>query len=233
LSYDDNRKVSAIPLDALLPSLSFALTHDGPRHVLDLNRLLLNTSNATTTAVCIQKSSSIVHNGASVFAPIETESTAQRYRLHGTMVLPVYNMQQAPIVFGTMVLRALGEMLVDGEAKQAAFPHPDQVRKPATAGVPVCQLPPECIGQQELSPRLNACLGEAGVFFRLFPPEVLLPPSRPADLFRIVLHLVDPACENYYFQSLDPTTKICVIVSTHHWYSFPPTFLTDGPSILP
>ncbi|GLE09018.1 hypothetical protein PINS_up020545 [Pythium insidiosum] len=204
-TYNEERKVTEFPAASALPSLLFSLTFDGRSHVVPLERLVLrnaSTTSASTAWVCIQRGASIMQNGASMFSALDSDTTsAQRYRLHGSMSLPLYNMAQVPIIFGHMMLQAMGAIVVDGDAKQVAFPRrkalddttdageeeedekedeDDRGRREVLQTAAMCHPVKQCVGQQLYVPRLNACL--------------------------------DPDCSLYYFQSLDPTTKRCTIV---------------------
>ncbi|KAJ0407621.1 hypothetical protein P43SY_010162 [Pythium insidiosum] len=204
-TYNEELKITEFPASASLPSLQFSLTLDGPTHVVPLDRLVLrNVSTASSAAmawVCIQRGATVVQNAASVLSPVDPDaSSAQRYRLHGSMSLPLYNMAHVPIVLGHMMLQAMGGIVVDGGAKQVAFSHPvesgsggkateseeEEQRRAALQTTATCLPVKQCLGQQVHVPRLNACL--------------------------------DPDCSKYYFQSLDPTTKQCAIDAA--WLQF-------------
>lgn len=123
--------------------------------------------------VCIQRSGSIVQNGAAVFSPLDQDAgSVQRYRLHGSLTLPLFNMFQAPIVFGAMVLDAFEQIVVDGTTKrtgiQNALLKPSLSPSVANGGnggneaaFATCMRPVRCVGQQQYLPRLNACQGKA------------------------------------------------------------------------
>lgn len=171
-----------------MPDLVFSLALDGSQLTIPLQQLVLpelelatTPANDTTrghtapslsvTRVCIQRSGSIFQSGAAVFSALDVDAgTVQRYRLHGSLSLPLFNMFQAPIVFGAMVLNTLDEVVVDGVTKQtalrtrrgserAAGPDADTTSGSTSAAFATCLRRAQCVGQQQFSARLNACQG--------------------------------------------------------------------------
>ncbi|TMW60273.1 hypothetical protein Poli38472_000315 [Pythium oligandrum] len=162
LEFNDELRLSEIDDISQLPTLSFSLGHDGPVHQLPLQDLILQNYSGTSTSsdssawVCIERSTSIIHAGSSLFSAVEGDVTAtQRYRLQGSMSLRVSNMYYSPIVFGQMVLFSLGDMLVDGTNKQVAFRKP--VNLTSTRALPICSQQTDCVGAQVYSSSRNAC----------------------------------------------------------------------------
>lgn len=174
----------------------FSLSLDGPQLRIPLQRLVLpdlqvttspavnstsNTSNSSSPSktsvilqrVCIQRSGSIVQNGAAVFSPLDQDAgSVQRYRLHGSLTLPLFNMFQAPVVFGAMVLDAFEQVVIDGTTKCTGIQN--SLTAPSAtdtgngggsggngAAYATCMRPARCIGQQQYLHRLNACQGTA------------------------------------------------------------------------
>lgn len=163
LEYNEQLGISEIPATTTLPVLFLSLTHGGRRVALPLEDLVLpalqlNASDgaAETTRLCIQRSLSVVQNGATVFAALDSDAgSVQRYRIQGSLALPLYNMIQAPVVLGTMVLDALHGLTVNGTNKSVgiAAPHID-----STVAI-TCKTPVVCVGQQHRDDSTNACIG--------------------------------------------------------------------------
>ncbi|KAF1329841.1 hypothetical protein FI667_g5587, partial [Globisporangium splendens] len=183
LQYSDELKLAEFPSSKRLPDLTFALSLQGPRVTIPLQQLVLpelqvpapssssdNNNNVNTkTRVCIQRSESIVQNGAAIFSPLEPEAgSVQRYRLHGFIALPLFNMIQAPIVFGAMVLNTFDEIVVDGRTKRTGVVR-KKVLQPRNASfspgssdnaaIATCLPRAQCIGDQIYVHRINACQG--------------------------------------------------------------------------
>lgn len=185
LQHNDELKLAEIASLGPLPELVFAMALDGPQLSIPLERLVLPelavTSNASdngVTRLCIQRSGSILQNGAAMFSSLDQDAnTAQRYRVHGALSLPLFNMFQAPVVFGAMVLKAFDEVVVDGDARQVglqsrgkaakettneqtlASDDDDDDNPTSTAAFATCLRPTACVGQQQFIHRLNACQG--------------------------------------------------------------------------
>lgn len=194
MRFNDELKVAEISGSASLPDLVFSLSLDGPQLRIPLQRLVLpelqvttspavnSTSNTSSSSsppktsvilqrVCIQRSGSIIQNGAAVFSPLDQDAgSVQRYRLHGSLTLPLFNMFQAPVVFGAMVLDAFEQVIVDGTTKRTGIQN--SLTAPSAtdtgngggsggngAAYATCMRPVRCIGQQQYLERLNACQG--------------------------------------------------------------------------
>jgi len=154
----------AAPASAL-PDLLFSLSFTGVQLALPLRSLVLpelsEPSSAShdenSTKICIQRSASMVQRGTAAFAAPTTTAAevARLQRLHGAMGIIVYDMIDSPIVFGAMVLDALGSVVFDGTTKRTG------IRKPAVdqASDAVCLARVACTGHQEFSPHLNVCQG--------------------------------------------------------------------------
>lgn len=189
LRFNDELKVAEIAGSAPLPDLVFSLSLDGPQLRIPLQRLVLPELQVTTSSaanstssppkstvvlqrVCIQRSGSIVQNGAAVFSPLDQDaSSVQRYRLHGSLTLPLFNMFQAPIVFGAMVLDTFEQVTVDGTTKRTGIQNSLALSASGSnngenGGAPyaTCMRPVRCIGQQQYLHRLNACQGTVQLF---------------------------------------------------------------------
>lgn len=182
MRYNDELKLAEISSAMPLPDLVFAMSLDGPQLSIPLQQLVLaelevattpvNASSATAapskqngwTRLCIQRSGSIIQNGAAMFSPLDPDvGAAQRYRIHGSLSLPLFNMFQAPVVFGAMVLNAFAEVAIDGATKQTGIrgllPDESTSEHDASAAYATCLRPVQCVGQQQFVPRLNACQG--------------------------------------------------------------------------
>lgn len=148
-----------------LPALSFSLSYHGTELNIPLQKLVLAElqNNATGTArVCIQRSGSVVQNGASVFFPLDQDAgSVQRYRVHTSASLPLFNMFQAPIVFGSMVLDTLEQIVFDGKSKETGLRadlDAEEEELPANYSAK-CRPAVICTGQQDFVPRTNGCQG--------------------------------------------------------------------------
>ncbi|KAG3108472.1 hypothetical protein PI124_g12305 [Phytophthora idaei] len=179
----------ALPASAL-PDLLFSLSFTDAHLALPLQSLVLpelsdsSSKDENWTKICIQRSASMLQRGTAAFAaPTTTAAEVERLqRLHGVIGIPVYNMIDSPIVFGAMVLEALGSVVFDGATKRTG------IRKPSSTSISAksdqqntaaCMQPVSCIGGQEYVTHLNNCQ--------------------------------DPDCSQYYFHGLDEDTKHCVI----------------------
>ncbi|OWZ16408.1 hypothetical protein PHMEG_0009803 [Phytophthora megakarya] len=173
-----------------LPDLFFSLSFNGVQISLPLKSLVLPESSESTEKyenvpkICIQRSSSMLQRGTAAFTnPTTTAAEIARLeRLHGLSDLPVYSMIDSPIIFGAMVLDALGSVVFDGITKRTG------IRKSSTTisfdkiqpqRSTMCLQPVACTGQQEYVNHLNVCQ--------------------------------DPNCSQYYCHTLDTATKHCVI----------------------
>jgi hypothetical protein len=165
-----------------LPVLYFSLAYGNrpvalPLEALVLDQLQLNStagdassssssSQNITRRLCVQRSSSIVQNGATIFAVLESDAgTVQRYRMQGSLSLPLYNMVQAPVVLGAMAITAIGGISVNGTNRSCAM----SVRSAAELAVDdqavaTCAVElSACIGEQQFVESTNTCEGKAGL----------------------------------------------------------------------
>ncbi|KAG6612549.1 erythrocyte membrane-associated malaria antigen-like [Phytophthora cinnamomi] len=194
LQLDSRLGLSEIAAPATaLPDLLFSLSFNGPQITLPLQALVLPelsssslSSDVNSTKICIQRSGSMVQRGTAAYAAATTSAAevARLQRLHGATGIPVYNMIDSPIIFGAMVLNALGSVVFDGVTKRTGVlkrmlnSPPDNASQQSAIS---CLQPPLCKGQQEYSRHWNTCQ--------------------------------DPDCSQYYFHRLDEDTKECVIDS--------------------
>lgn len=180
LQYIDELKLAELPSSKILPDLVFSMSLGGPRITIPLQQLVLpdlqvlpSSASDAKTRVCIQRSGSIVQDGTSIFSPLEPDAgSVQRYRLHGSLALPLFNMIQAPIVFGSMVLNTFDELVVDGLTKRTGIRNlvggsgnasflSSPLSSSSNAVSATCMRPAQCIGQQRYLSRLNACQGRS------------------------------------------------------------------------
>lgn len=187
LSYNERLRVSELPPSPStptpsLPVLYFSLAYGSrpvalPLEALVLDQLQVNSSaggasssstssQTITRRLCVQRSSSIVQDGATVFAVLESDAgTVQRYRMQGSLSLPLYNMVQAPVVLGAMAITAIGGISVNGANRSFAM----AVRSAAELGtddqaVATCAAEESaCIGEQQFVESTNKCDGKAVV----------------------------------------------------------------------
>ncbi|DBA03680.1 TPA: hypothetical protein N0F65_004097 [Lagenidium giganteum] len=170
MTYNDEIKLSELRLPTQnieydvankLPLLYFSLSHQGRMLAIPLKRLILpELSSSLKTTVCIQRSNSIAQNGASIFSPLDSDAgTSQRYRLHGSMALPLYNMIQAPIIFGAMVLDSFAQVGINGYTQQVGFMVTDEVdQNVMELSAADCFAKVSCHGQQIYNERINICV---------------------------------------------------------------------------
>ncbi|RLN96156.1 hypothetical protein BBJ28_00011636 [Nothophytophthora sp. Chile5] len=149
-----------------LPELFFSLEYGGKQLALPLQALVLPVLNvsrssdaALTTGVCVQRSVSILQKGTSALSSASdtVRDSAHVERLHGSIGLPVFNMIDAPIVFGSMVLDALDSVMFDGASKRTGI-RSKAAGSSAQSAVP-CLSPATCIGHQLYVERVNMCQG--------------------------------------------------------------------------
>ncbi|KAG4058236.1 hypothetical protein PC123_g6774 [Phytophthora cactorum] len=179
----------ALPASAL-SDLLFSLSFTDAHLALPLRSLVLpelsdsSSKDENWTKICIQQSASMLQRGTAAFAaPTTTAAEVERLqRLHGVIGIPVYNMIDSPIIFGAMVLEALGSVVFDGATKRTGIRKPSSMSISAKSdqqNTAACMQPVLCIGGQEYVTHLNICQ--------------------------------DPDCSQYYFHGLDEDTKHCVI----------------------
>lgn len=217
LSYNEKLRVSELPSSATPPVLYFSLSYGARVIALPLESLVLpelqkNSSSSgsgsdhSVRRLCIQRSSSIVQNGATIFAALNTDTgSVQRYRMQGSFSLPLYNMVQTPVVLGAMALEAIGPISVNGVNRSVAMTGRSSsalTTDDMKAGICASQQI-ECTGEQQYIESTNACKGKCPNGF------VKVDKHMVDDMLKCTL---DPDCSLYYFHSLDDSTKRCVMV---------------------
>ncbi|RLN21262.1 hypothetical protein BBJ28_00002849 [Nothophytophthora sp. Chile5] len=173
LTFNSRLGLSEIAAPATaLPELFFSLEYGGKQLALPLQALVLPTLNisrssdaAITTVVCIQRSVSILQKGTSALSSASdtVRDSAHVERLHGSIGLPVFNMIDAPIVFGSMVLDALDSVMFDGASKRTGIR--SQTAGSSAQSAVSCLSPATCIGHQLFVERLNMCQGMTSIGF--------------------------------------------------------------------
>jgi hypothetical protein len=171
MEYNQESKVSQIIFhpdtlepnaSVILPELSFYMSHHGGHFHLPLEAFVLKKEEQEdgfyAITLCIQRTSTIIQNGGSFFSPLdENADSVQRYRLHGSLGLPMYNTLYSPIIFGTMAMNLFDSLIFDGTLKRTGLqqrvdslpPHNDTL----------CAKPVTCTGQQTYMGRINGCKG--------------------------------------------------------------------------
>ncbi|GMF23885.1 unnamed protein product [Phytophthora fragariaefolia] len=169
LALDSRLGLSEIAAPAsALPDLLFSLSFNGAQVTLPLQSLVLPELSAlsdyNSTKVCIQRSASMLQRGTAAYAAPTTTvaEVARLQRLHGATGIPVYNMVDSPIVFGAMVLDALGPVVFDGSTKRTGVLK--RIVNPSSTGSShhsrvTCLEPPSCQSQQEYVTHWNTCQG--------------------------------------------------------------------------
>ncbi|KAG7380732.1 hypothetical protein PHYPSEUDO_006822 [Phytophthora pseudosyringae] len=153
------------PPASALPDVLFSLSFTGTQLALPLRSLVLPelselsspSTDENSTKICIQRSASMLQRGTAAFAAPTTTAAevARLQRLHGASGIPVYNMIDSPIVFGAMVLDALGSVVFDGIRKRTGILKPSAMGTSAKRAT--CLQPESCTGQQEYITHLNVC----------------------------------------------------------------------------
>lgn len=145
----------ALPLEALvLPELQLNASISGSSSSSSPQQIIRR--------LCVQRSSSIVQNGATIFAVLDSDAaTVQRYRMQGSLSLPLFNMVQAPVVLGAMAIEAIGGISVNGANRSCAMPVRSAAELAADdlAAAACAAEQSACIGEQQYVESANTCEG--------------------------------------------------------------------------
>ncbi|KAL3669680.1 hypothetical protein V7S43_005062 [Phytophthora oleae] len=101
----------------------------------------------------------MLQRGTAAFAAPTTSAAevARLQRLHRSTGIPVYNMIDAPITFGAMVLDALGSVTVNGLTRRVGIRKPSKMADYEQQTSASCLQSVSCIGDQQYVAQLNVC----------------------------------------------------------------------------